>query len=247
MKRTPALVAISALLSFAVRATPLPAQDKPEKTKKAASAPAGTILLAEDKGKFRILLEGQPVGSEEFQISPGEGSKEWTARGKTEIQVPGAGAVQINARLQLSPGGTPLHYEWSAQAQKKASGTVDFRGGGAKLSLQIEGAQPVVQEHSFGPSPVVILDDNLHHHYAILARLYDWSAKGAQTFPVLIPQERIPGSITAEAFGPQDVEGSALELLRVRTADLEVNLYLDSSRRLMRLAVPSAKVVIIRE
>jgi hypothetical protein len=115
------------------------------------------------------------------------------------------------------------------------------------MSLELEGAKPFVQDFTFGSPRVVILDNNLYHHYALLARLYDWNARGAQTFPVLIPQEMTPGMIAVEALGPQQVDGAALELLRVRTADLEINLYFDASRRLVRLDVPTSKAVIVRE
>ncbi len=227
---------------------PRPGQSK-EKSKRPESTALGAAQLIEEKGKLRILLDGQQVGSEEFQISA-EGSdatKQWTARGATEIRSP-EGTARISGRLKLAPDGTPLRYEWSsAQGQKKASATVEFHGSTAKMALQLEGAQPFLQELSFGSPRVVILDNNLYHHYALLARLYDWSTRGPQTFPVLIPQDMTPGSIVVEALGPQEIDGARLELLRVRSADLEIHLYLDSTRRLVRLAVPASKALILRE
>jgi len=223
----------------------VPLQSKPAKNKTSQNPAPGAALLAEDKGKFRILLEGQPVGTEEFDISQASGT--WLARGKTEIHLPSGGTTQVSASLRLSPDGTPLGYEWSAQGQKKASATVEFQGGTAKMALQLEGSQPFIQELSFGTPRVVILDNNLYHHYAILARLYDWGAAGAQTFPVLIPQDMTPGSITVESAGSQEVDGASLEILRVRTADLELDLYLDASHRLVRLAAPASKAVVVRE
>jgi len=104
-----------------------------------------------------------------------------------------------------------------------------------------------MQELTFGSPRVLILDNNLYHHYAVLARLYDWNTKGTQTFPVLIPQEMTPGSLTVESAGLQKVDGASLETLRVRTADLEIYLYLDASHRLVRLAVPASKALVLRE
>lgn len=226
-------------------AEPPPAQGNATQNKKTENAPPAAALLVEDKGKFRVLLDGQPVGTEEFEISPS--GKEWLARGTTEIRIPSGPAVQVTARLNLLADGTPLRYEWSAQGQKKASATVEFQGGKAKMALRLEGAQPFLQELSFGSPRVVVLDNNVYHHYIILARLYDWNAKGAQTFPVLIPQDMTPGSITVESLGPQTVDGSSLELLRVHSPDLELNLYLDANHHLVRLTVPSAKAEIRRE
>lgn len=246
-----------------VSTCPLPAKGLPpaqskEKSGKAASEPVLAAPLVPEKGKFRILLDGKQVGFEEFQISS-EGSdaevKEWTAHGVTEIRLADGNAVRVSGRLKLTPGGLPLRYEWSALGEKKASAAIEFHGSTAKIALQLEGARPYIQELTF-PSPrVVILDNNLYHHYAVLARLYDWNAGGAQTFPVLIPQDMTPGSITVESLGraksdsgePALSGAEGLELLRVRTADLEVDLYLDSAHRLVRLAVPASKVVILRE
>ncbi len=244
-----------------IPARPAQSKDKPKKTE---STSANTTQLVEDKGRLRILLDGQQVGTEEFQISPeGAGAKEWTARGTTEIPLPDGSTAHVSGRLKLASDGTPLRYEWSARGQKKASAVVEFQGRTAKIVLQLEGAQPYMQELSFNSPRVVILDNNLYHHYAVLARIYDWNARGAQTFPVLIPQDMTPGSIAVEALGRVNVEGEkpalhalsaaegsgaeGLELLRVQTADLEVQLFLDASRRLVRLAVPASKAVILRE
>ena len=208
------------------------------------SAGSAAAVLAADKGKFRILLDGQPVGSEEFEIKPA--GAEWLAHGSTELRLPG-GEARVTATLKLAADGSPVSYEWTSQGAKKVSATVDFQNGTAKMALRFEGAQPFIQELSFGSARLAVLDNNLYHQYAILARLYDWKARGAQTLSVLIPQEMTPGSITLESMGPQDVEGVALELLRVRTSDIEIDLYLDSSHRMVRLAVPASKVLLVRE
>lgn len=231
-------------------------QGKPEKSRKTEASAPGATALAEDKGKFRLLLDGQPAGSEEFEIS--RNGQEWTARGTTEIRVfsaPGGsggrssagGTMRVHGQLRLAADGTPLRYEWSAEGQKKASATVEFQRGTAKMVLQLEGAQPFMQELTFGSPRVLVLDNNLYHHYAILARLYDWNTKGTQTFPVLIPQEMTPGTLSVESVGQQNIDGASLETLRVRTADLEIDLYLDASHRLVRLAVPTSKALVLRE
>ncbi len=260
MKQAIRLVTILSLTTAVAAQAPLAAQEKVEKNKKFEATHAAS-QLAEEKGKFRILLDGQPLGTEEFEIKQAAGS--WQVHGTTEIRMPnGKGSegttptMRINAQLHLAPDGAPLHYEWSAQAQKKNGATVEFQGGTARLAVQQDGTQVFAQELSFGQARLVILDNNLYHHYAILARLYDWNAKGEQTFAVLIPQDVrksalgytvTPGSITVEAAGEQNVEGTSYELLRVRTPDLEIQLYLDSSHRLVRLAVPAAKAVVLRE
>jgi len=81
----------------------------------------------------------------------------------------------------------------------------------------------------------------------VLARLYDWKAGGKQTFPVLIPQDMVPGTIFVESVGAQQDGKTKYEAMRVSSPDLEIMLYLDASHRMMRLEVPSSNVTIERE
>lgn len=204
-----------------------------------------TPLLAPDKGKFRILLNGQLVGNEEFEISTSAGA--WMARGSTIIHAPGKADVKATGQLKLAIDGAPIRYEWSAQAQKKASGSVDFANGTAKTRIDLAGNSPFAQDFTFPSARVAVLDNNLYDHYVLLAQLYDWKAGGKQQFPVLIPQDMVPGSISVESLGPQQVESAKYETLRVSSTDLEILLYLDASHRLMRMEVPASKVTILRE
>jgi hypothetical protein len=64
---------------------------------------------------------------------------------------------------------------------------------------------------------------------------------------VVIPQDMTPGSIAVESLGSKSVEGKQFDALSVRTTDLEIELYLDAKHHLMRLEVPAAQAVIVRE
>ena len=212
--------------------------------KKNAASPGATVF-AQDKGKLAIKLDGQTVGHEEFEIVPSGGG--WTAKGTASIAPPGAAASKITGNLTLQSDGAPIAYEWTTQAEKTNGAHVLFTNGVAKITLEMQGAHPYDQTFSFGTPLVVVLDDNLYHQYAVLACIYDWSKRGAQTLPVLIPQELTPGSITVESTGSASADGKTYEGLKVSTSDLEILLLLDGNHRLMRLEVPSAKVSVIRE
>ncbi len=200
-------------------------------------------LFSPDSGEFRILVSGQQAGKEEFDIGPNGG--DWLAHGSAEVQTP-TGVTRVRGTLDLHSDGTPARYEWSSQGAKKASAVVSFSGSTATIVLHVEGMRPYTQQFTF-PSPrVAILDNNLYDQYGILARLYDWDRKGVQTFAVLVPQELTPGSVTVELVGSQEVNGKKLDELQVKTADLEVDLYLDG-RRLVRIVSPSANAEILRE
>ncbi|HUJ30639.1 MAG TPA: hypothetical protein VLY23_05120 [Candidatus Acidoferrum sp.] len=206
---------------------------------KAGSAPS----FAPDKGTFDILVNGKPAGKEDFEISPSGGN--WIVRGTASIQAANS-VTRVTGTLELQPDGTPLHYEWSTEGDKHASSTVTFDGRTASVEPHIPGAYPYSQQFTFNSQPIVVLDNNLYDQYAVLARLYDRSKKGVQTFSVLVPQEITGGPVTVESLGNQDAGGKKLEQLRVKTEGNELNLFLDG-QRLMRITVPGANAEIVRE
>jgi hypothetical protein len=244
MKRLGRSARLAGILSLLVLAVSF-AQTKTGKTEKKQTPPAtAPASFVEEKGHFRILLDGQPAGTEEFQIA--QSGKGWVARGSSEVPAASGGNAKVSGRLELAADGTPLHYEWTSSLPKKSSATVQFSDGSAKMELRLEGLPPFPQEFTFDSPRVVILDNNLYHHYAVLARIYDWKTKGPQTFPVLIPQDATPGSILLEYAGAKVVEGVKLETLRLRSTDLELEMDCEGAR-LVRVYVPASKAEIIRE
>jgi hypothetical protein len=234
--RTTAIALIFVIAACA--ALSLAAQKKP------AATPV-PVVFAQDKGKLTIKLGGQTVGHEDFEIAPAGAG--WLAKGVAEIKPPEVVSGKISGSLTLQPDGAPISYDWSAQAEKTNGAHILFANGVASITLQMQGARPFQQSLTFNTPLIAVLDNNLYHHYAVLARIYDWSKRGAQTFPVLIPQDLTPGSITVESTGSASAEGKTYEGLKVTTSDLQILLLLDSNHRLMRLEVPDAKVSVIRE
>jgi hypothetical protein len=111
----------------------------------------------------------------------------------------------------------------------------------------LQGAHSFEQDLTFNSPLIVVLDDNLYYQYAVLAHIYDWNRRGTQTFPVLVPQELLPGMITVDWAGAVSTEGKTYEGLKVVTNDIQIILYLDPNHRLMRLEVPSSKAAVVRE
>jgi len=204
----------------------------------------GSVFVA-DKGKFNILLDGKSIGREEFEIQPSGAS--WIAKGSATLQTPDGKSAKVAGTLTLQPNGIPVSYDWTAQTDKANSANIVFSNGVAKTTLQVQGAHSFQQENSFGSPLIAVLDNNLYHQYEVLAHIYDWSKRGAQSFPVLIPQELTPGTITVDATGAVTADGKSYEGLKVSTADLEILLYLDASHKLIRLEVPASKVAVVRE
>jgi hypothetical protein len=199
--------------------------------------------IVPDKGKFRIQVNGQAIGKEEFEIGSSGGG--WMAHGHSEITTP-QGAMKVTGTLSSRPDGYPEHYDWATQGLKKASAVIAFNASVATAELHLEGQRPYTQEFTFNSPMVVVLDDNMYHQYQILAGVYDMEKKGAQTFQVLVPQELTPGTVTVDYMGKQDVDSKKMDELRVRTEDNEIDLYLDGGK-LMRLVASAANAEVIRE
>src|SRR5947208_753102 len=210
-----------------------------------AAESSGPVAFAQDKGKLTIKLAGQTVGHEEFEIAPSGGG--WLAKGTAEITPPEGAASKVSGSLTLQGDGAPISYDWSSQAEKTNGAHVLFANGVASITLEMQGARPFQQDLTFNSPLIAVLDNNLYHQYAVLARIYDWSKRGVQTFPVIIPQELTPGTITVQSTGSASADGKTYEGLKVTTSDLEILLLLDGNHRLMRLEVPDAKVSVIRE
>jgi hypothetical protein len=228
----------TALGFLAYAALALAAQKKGE-----AASSAG--IFAQDKGKLAIQLDGQTLGHEDFEITPSGAG--WRAKGTADIKLPEGGASKITGMLTLQSDGAPISYEWTSQAEKTNGAHIVFANGVAKITLEMQGARPFEQTLSFNTSLITVLDNNLYHQYAILARVYDWSKRGVQTFPVIVPQELAPGTITVESTGPASADGKSYEGLKVTSSDIEIILLVDKNHRLMRLEVPAAKVSVVRE
>ncbi len=205
----------------------------------------GAGMFVQEKGKFNVLLDGQSVGKEEFEILPSGAG--WTAKGTSSIRVPQAPASTVTGTLNLQADGVPISYDWTSQSDKTNGAHIIFVNGVAKMTLQMQGARPFEQDLSFNVPLIAVLDNNLYYQYAVLARVYDWSKGGTQNFPVLIPQELTPGTIAVTSAGSIKSEGKTYEGLKASTPDLEVLLLLDPSHKLLRIEVPAAKVAVVRE
>src|SRR6266571_2783492 len=158
----------------------------------------------------------------------------WLAKGTTDLKPPEGGASKVTGSLTLQADGAPISYDWTSQAEKTNGAHILFANGIAKITLQMQGARPCTaaeiadphrtqpcffeQDLSFDTPLIAVLDNNLYHQYAVLARIYDWSKRGVQTLPVIVPQELTPGSITVQSTGSASADGKTYEGLKVNTS-----------------------------
>ncbi len=237
------LAVILGTLGLDARRPPFPAGES------AASPPAASSV--DDRGTFVFTLAGREIGTEEFQIrsSAGKVAAEAQARLSAEQEGKTVG-FQMSEKLVLNSQLQPLTYTWSRKGPETYTLDVDFQLSPAKSHLRRPGGQNDDRDFDL-QKDVVVLDDNVVHHYQLLVARYSSTPGGRQTFHAYIPQEALPGHLTVEDSGFEtiDLQGSNQKLrhLVVSTEATQVDLWVDSDQRLQRLLIPAAQLEAVRK
>lgn len=184
------------------------------------------LLLAPIKiesARFTISLEGKRIGTEEFSIV--QRQKGYLIEGRTSI-----GDMKISSRMELDEKLIPTSYEYS-----NAQGTIRVKVADPVSELQsVVGGETSVADFRF-PAGGIILDNNFFHHYLIL--LYRVQS-GQNSFSVFVPQDMRVGSAS--------VKSGASRTYDLEVGDVKLHATTDADGRLIKLAVPDAKVIVER-
>ena len=201
--------------------------------------------FARQEATLRITINGQNVGTEHYRITYVRSNLE--AQADIRMEVNGT-KVRQTTSLTLSPNAEPRSYEWRMEEPRKMHVRVKFSGGKAIATYPLESGKENRQEFHFNTDRVALLDNNVFHHYGLFARLYDYKSRGVQSFPVFIPQSIQPGNATMESKGTESLLIGGRKVLARRldviTADNLVKIWVGENGELLRLEVPSAKVVV---
>ena len=188
-----------------------------------------TTPLRMETGRFTIYQDGKKIGTEDFTITPRGGG--YVVEGHTVISTPNQNA-DLLSHMELNEDLKPTLYQFTSPV--------------GSVRLKIE--SPISQlEYSFQgekqtddvrfPADGVIIDSNFFHHYAIL--LYRLAGKSTSTtVTAFAPQEL--------QLGPMKVQSAGNNTYEIDTGNLKVTATTDKDGRLIRLAVPDAKVVVER-
>ena len=215
-------------------------------TSVAALLPAAQALPSsvDDHGVFELFVEGRPVGTEKFEIRSGKDGVE--AQAEIHLRVDQGGKTvdeKSYPSLTLNSKLYPVSYTWSQKGSQSSDLQADFRSSPAKTRYKTVTGQEDDRDFQLPPD-VAVLDDNVVHHYQLIVNRYRWTSGGKQTFHVFIPQEAMPGDITVEEAGPEEVKvgETSLNLQHlVVTAELaRIDLWVDGQQHLQRISIPEA-------
>ncbi len=204
-----------------------------------------------DRGTFKIFSDGQLVGRETFQIS-GD-SMNFKASGETLLvleRMKEKVTFNIKASYQFARNFEPLGYQVIQEAGgNTVKASVKFKAGSCEVVYDTgrEADRRTIELQR----DVLVLDDNVYHHYIILARRYDYLKGGDQQFSAFIPQQYLSGDVTVSDKGTEPVDFGGVKImlqhLAVDTGELQISLWVDPNHVLKKIAVLQSKVEVVRE
>jgi hypothetical protein len=204
-----------------------------------------------DRGVYVFTMAGRQIGSETFEIRSKGGRVE--AEAQTELRVQQEGKTvefKTSSRLALSPDLQPLTYEWSQKGSQSSHLKIDLQVTPASARYKTVSGEEDVREFEF-QRDIVILDNNVIHHYQLAVHRFRNAGGRKQTFHAFIPQEALPGSLTIEDVGPEPVDVGGreqrLQHLVVTTDNARIELWVDNRDRLQKLSIPAAELEVVRK
>ncbi len=213
-----------------------------------APLPPGNIA---DTGAFILSLAGRDIGTEKFEIRSSGGKIE--AKAEIQLRVEQDGKIfetKAFPALVMDFRFQPLTYTWRQTGSQASQLEVDFRSSPAKCRYRTVTGEEDDRDFDL-PKDVVVLDDNVLHHYQLIVSRLSLKAGGKQSFKAFIPQQALPGDLTVEDVGWESVEiaGHAENLRHwvVTTELARIDLWADERQRLQRIAVPTAQLEAVRK
>jgi hypothetical protein len=198
-----------------------------------------------------LNLRGHAYGTEKFSIQTVEGKIQ--AQGETELREGEGGHASLIttfSKLVLNSALEPLTYYWSTKSPKKYNLLVDFTTPLAKSQLHQPDGKDDIREFQL-KKDVVVLDNNVIHHYQLLVDRYNRTAGGKQTFDAFIPQAALPGLLTVQDAGMDSIKlagkEQSLRHLIVVTDNAQIDLWVDGQGRLQRLYWSEPEVEALRQ
>ena len=249
-RRTAALILASSLAAFAGAR----AADKTDKKDKPKPSSTQTV----DSGSFGILIKGQRVATETFNIQQENGN----VIVKTQLKESAGGdSGSQKSDLEMTSNGELLRYEWSQSSGGSLSVFPDNDFLKERITTSAS-AKPAEQAFLL-PSSSPILDNNFFVHRELLAWKYLQIAPCKDEnghrhcepadFGTLVPQDRTSMSVRMELVGKEKItiRGAARELLRLNLHGDQFDwaLWVDENDhfKLMRVAIPADNTVVDRD
>jgi len=196
---------------------------------------------------LHISVAGEPIGTEHYKIH--RVGNAWQAQADIRLHW-GGNTIHQTATLTLSAHGEPTSYQWRMEEPHNSFVRVQFVEGRAIVHYPLETGAEDRQEFDFQTNRLAILDNNVFHHFALLAFFYDFEKGGTQELPVFVPQsvQPSPHPVQMEFTGIESIELQGKKIsarhLRISTTDNQLELWLSEKGELLRFTAPATQVVV---
>jgi len=238
-----AIILLTQLLAARVAANP------GVRPQEAAGSP-GPVNV-DDEGVFVIAVAGRPMGSETFKIRSWPGRIE--AKGEIRLNIEKNGktvSVQSFPDLVADFQLRPLTYTWRLHGAQSSWLEVDFHARPAKVRYHTINGYEDDRDFDLS-SDVVVLDDNVIHHFQLIVARWQAMGGGKQTLRVFVPQEALPSLMTVEDLGiaatPDSSATAGVRHLLITTDVTHVDLWVDDKLHVQRVSVPTAQLEALRK
>ena len=208
-------------------------------------APSGAPVDLNDRGTFEIVAAGTSIGTEAFEIRAR--SDQIEAQGTIHLQVERNGRkteIRSATKLLLDRHLDPFSYTWNQQGEQSSRLSIDFRSQPAQVHYKTVSGQDDLRDFTLDKD-VIILDDNVIHHYQLAVARFDQAKGGIQSFRAFIPQEAMPGVITLRCVGLESVtvDGNerTLRHFLLTTELAQISLWVDDKGHLQLVEAPDAQ------
>ncbi len=211
-----------------------------------------TLLYSgNESGVFKILFSGEEIGSEKFQIVQEGQQVKASADIRLSVERNGEKVTFVlHPNLVFNRFFEPTGYEITQEAgPNKTRAEIHFQEGQTQATYE-NGSEKEQREIALRKD-VVILDDNVFHQYIILGKRFDFTKGGVQEFSAFVPQQFIAGGVSVSDQGMDSIrihdEDLRLKHVLVDTGELQISLWFNDQRQLMKIAVPKSSVEVFRE
>ena len=204
-----------------------------------------------EQGSFKIFFGGELIGEERYQISAeATNYKAWAEIHLTLERGTDKVTFNIKPTLQFTRFFEPLSYKVLQEAgDNRMKASIHFRPESSQAVYET-GQETDSREIKLSED-VMILDDNVFHHYVLLARRYDYLKAGVQEFSAFVPQQFLAGSISIADKGFEQIQlGNktlSLQHLLVDTGEIQISLWLNEHHELQKISVPKSNVDVLRD
>ena len=215
---------------------------------KGLAAPPADV---KDRGVFVLSLAGKQIGTETFEVRSSKGQIE--AEAKVELRVEQGGKTaefKTSAKLVLTPDLQAQTYQWSQKGAQSSQLEMDLRGASTSIRYKTISGENDTREFQL-PRDVIILDNNVIHHYQLALARFRQAGGGKQAFSAFIPQQALPGNLIVEEKEKAETDvGGRQEKLRhlvVTTDNAQIDLWADDHDRLQKISIPAAQLEVVRK